>query len=210
MTAKNKRLLILLIVLLAILGVKHYLQNQNPVVINQTDTQGTQLAETTSTAAPTTAALSTSSEAPTIAVTTSQSEVPTSVERPQTLDELVSAGVLTEIVKNDKIVGWQSPAGLFYGLGSKEGNRVYHVFAHLVPDESKPIHSVFDTDQQGLIDLIDEAWQNRENGYSKAQSNGNRVYDIDMGRVIGTNGESEMRIVVKDGSTSIITAYPRR
>lgn len=208
MTAKNKRLLILLIVLLTILGVKHYLQNQDPIVIDKTVTQSTQPASSSS--VPKTASPETTSQAPTITLTTSQTETTTSAERPQTLDELVSAGVLAEVVKNDKVVGWQSPAGLFYGLGSKEGNRVYHVFAHLKPDDSKPIHSVFNTDQQGLIELIDEAWQNRQSGYSEAQSNGNRVYDIDMGRVIGTDGENEIRIVVKDGSTSIITAYPRR
>lgn len=126
------------------------------------------------------------------------------------IDDLVDVGLLEEITdKNNKVIGWKSKAGLFYGMGSKEGNRVYHVFAHLKPDESKPIHSVFNTDKAGLIVLIDEAWLKKDTGYTKAQSNGNRIYDIDMDRVIGTNDEEIIRIVIRDGTEKIITAYPK-
>ncbi len=128
----------------------------------------------------------------------------------ESIDDLVRLGLLEEIQKNGKVVGWESKAGLFYGMGSKEGNRVKHVFEHLKPNPNKPIHSVFDTDKAGLIELIDEAWNNRDGAYTKAQSNGNRIYDIDMGREIGTNGEYIIRIVVRDGSEKIITAYPKK
>ncbi len=128
----------------------------------------------------------------------------------ETIDDLVELGLLEEIVKNGKTVGWQSQAGLFYGMGSKEGNRVKHVFEHLKPNPNKPIHSVFETDKAGLIILIDEAWQKRDGAYTKAQSNGNRIYDVDMERRIGTNGEYIIRIVVRDGSEKIITAYPKK
>ncbi len=128
----------------------------------------------------------------------------------ETIDDLVELGLLEEITKNGKTVGWQSQAGLFYGMGSKEGNRVKHVFEHLKPNPDKPIHSVFETDKAGLIILIDEAWQKRDGAYTKAQSNGNRIYDVDMERRIGTNGEYIIRIVVRDGSEKIITAYPKK
>ncbi len=128
----------------------------------------------------------------------------------ETIDDLVKLGLLEEIKKDGKIVGWESNAGLFYGMGSKEGNRVKHVFEHLKPNPNKPIHSVFDTDKAGLIVLIDEAWNKRADAYTKAQSNGNRIYDVDMVRKIGTNGEHIIRIVVRDNSEKIITAYPKK
>ncbi len=128
----------------------------------------------------------------------------------ETIDDLVKLGLLEEIKKDGKIVGWESKAGLFYGMGSKEGNRVKHVFEHLKPNPNKPIHSVFDTDKAGLIKLIDEAWNKRDSAYKKAQSNGNRIYDVEMGREVGTNGEHIIRIVVRDNSEKIITAYPKK
>ncbi len=131
--------------------------------------------------------------------------------RPKDIAGLVEAGVLTEkLSESGEVIGWESNEGLFYGMGSKHGNRVLHVLEHLKPNPKKKKHSVFETDEQGLIELIDEAWSNRESGYTELQSNGNRIYDIDMGRKIGTEGQTEIRIVVKDGSESIITAYPRR
>ncbi len=129
-------------------------------------------------------------------------------EKAESIDDLVALGLLEEIKKDGAVVGWQSPAGIFYGMGSKHGNRLNHIFRHLEPDPNKPIHSVFDTDMAGLIALIDEAWQMRSAG--KLQSNGNRVYDVDMNRVIGTNGEARIRIVVRDGSDKLITVYPKK
>ncbi len=129
-------------------------------------------------------------------------------EKAESIDDLVALGFLEEITKDGKVVGWQSPAGIFYGMGSKHGNRLNHLFRHLEPDPDKPIHSVFDTDMAGLIELIDEAWQMRPAG--ELQSNGNRVYDVDMNRAIGTNGESRIRIVVRDGTEKLITAYPKK
>jgi hypothetical protein len=40
------------------------------------------------------------------------------------------------------------------------------------------------------------------------QANGYRAFDIPIGRVIGTRGETRIRIIVKDGTTNIITAFP--
>ena len=41
------------------------------------------------------------------------------------------------------------------------------------------------------------------------QGNGNVFYDIDMGRVIGTNNESVIRIITRGYTNEIITAFPK-
>ena len=56
------------------------------------------------------------------------------------------------------------------------------------------------------IGLIDEAWVNKGQGI--LQSNGNVLYDINMGKIIGTNGEDTIRIITKGYSNNIITAFP--
>ncbi len=100
---------------------------------------------------------------------------------------------------------WTSNEGLIYGQGSKDGNRVNHVLQHTQPDPSKPKHTVFNVDRSNLIGLIDEAWANRKNPLPSDPG----VYLVDMGRIIGTNGETQIRIVVVPGTNNIITAYPQ-
>ena len=101
---------------------------------------------------------------------------------------------------------WTSNEGVIYGQGSKQGNRVLHILEHLKPDASKPQHTVFDVDRSQLIGLIDEAWINK--GAGTMQANGNVYYEVDMGHVIGTNGETIIKIVTKGFTNEIITAYP--
>ena len=102
---------------------------------------------------------------------------------------------------------WRSTGGLVYGQGSAQGNRVLHVLEHLTPDPSKPLHTLFNVPRNQIIGLLDEAWAARQ-GTGVLQANGNRVFDIPMGRVVGTGGETRIRIVVRDGTTNVITAYP--
>lgn len=101
---------------------------------------------------------------------------------------------------------WTSNKGLVYGQGSKDGNRVKHVLQHTVPNDSKPLHTVYNVDKSEVIGLIDEAWVNKGQGI--LQSNGNVLYDINMGKIIGTNGEDTIRIITKGYSNNIITAFP--
>ncbi len=102
---------------------------------------------------------------------------------------------------------WTSPGGLVYGQGSKQGNRVKHVLDHLVPNPNKPVHSVFNVDRNKLIGLIDDAWAKRV-GPGVLQPNGNRVWTVDMGRAIGTNGQRHIQLVIEDGTMNVITAFP--
>jgi len=102
---------------------------------------------------------------------------------------------------------WRSTGGLVYGQGSAQGNRVLHVLEHLTPNPSKPLHTLFNVPRNQIIGLLDEAWAARQ-GAGVLQANGNRVFNIPMGRVVGAGGETNIRIVVRDGTTNVITAFP--
>jgi uncharacterized iron-regulated protein len=102
---------------------------------------------------------------------------------------------------------WKSPAGLIYGLDVKFGTRIKHVFAHAVPDLNKKTHTVFSVPQNKILELVDEAWLKRRAPLSSTIPGAYEVYLVNMGRVIGSQGENIMRIVVKPGSTNLITAY---
>ena len=103
---------------------------------------------------------------------------------------------------------WTSPGGLVYGQGSPHGNRVKHVLDHLVPNPNKATHSIFNVDRTKLIGLLDDAWTKKV-GPGVLQPNGNRVWTVDMGRVIGTSGERHIQLVIRDGTTNVITAFPK-
>ncbi|MBO5389206.1 MAG: hypothetical protein J6A59_13965 [Lachnospiraceae bacterium] len=101
---------------------------------------------------------------------------------------------------------WTSNAGLTYGQGSIHGNRVNHVIDHTHPNPSKPKHTVYNVDESNVIGLVDEAWVKKGQGI--VQGNGNVVYDIDMGKIVGTNGETHIRIVTDGYTNNIVTAFP--
>ena len=101
-----------------------------------------------------------------------------------------------------------SPGGLVYGADPKFGNRVDHVLDHTAPNPNKPVHSVFNVQGDDALKLVDEAWSNRT-GAGTLQANGNRTWTVDLGRAIGTNGQTSVQIVVRDGTSEIITAYPK-
>ncbi len=99
---------------------------------------------------------------------------------------------------------WTSPAGLVYTANSREGSRIKHVLAHTRPDTSKPLHSVFNTQGGSALDLVDEAWLKRGTEIRPG------VFEVDMNRVVGTVGETKIRLVVKPGTQEITTAFPIR
>lgn len=99
---------------------------------------------------------------------------------------------------------WTTPAGLDYGPGSVHGNRVKHVLDHAVPNPNKTTHSVFNVDRKEVLGLVDEAWLAR----SKPLPNDPGAYVVPMGRTVGTAGETNIKIIVRPGTTKIITAYP--
>lgn len=98
---------------------------------------------------------------------------------------------------------YQTPAGLIYGPGSKHGHWLTHVLQHGFPDATKKTHSVF-TSGSGALRTVDEAWLMR--GAPDPSDLGK--YVIPMGRTVGTGGETSVTVIVRPGTSQIITAYP--
>ncbi|MBF1264569.1 MAG: hypothetical protein HXM80_02570 [Neisseria sicca] len=66
---------------------------------------------------------------------------------------------------------------------------------------------MFSVSRKEVLPLIDEAWKKK----GMPLANDPRTYLVDMKRVIGTNGETKIRIVVQTkGSNQITTAYPQK
>ena len=112
---------------------------------------------------------------------------------------------------------WISPAGVVYETNQfcKEGSRISHVLAHtvdgyIVPGKlvPKPQHSLFSVSRSNVFELIDEAWQLKQ-GLGTLQGNGNRVWIVEISRQTGTQGQTKVMLVVKDGTNIIISAYPQ-
>lgn len=66
-------------------------------------------------------------------------------------------------------------------------------------------HTVFNVTGEKALALVDEAWALRR----KPLANDPVSFVVPMGRIVGTNGETRVRIVVsKVGGNEITTAYP--
>lgn len=129
-----------------------------------------------------------------------------------TLDPVLNNSVDQAAIAAGKLVfdpvtrSWTSPGGLEYGPRLfADGNAVNHVLDHLVPNSAKKRHTVFAVDRTKLIETIDEAFGKRDEGVLQGDY---RKFEVEMGRVIGTNGETRIRILILDGTRKVITAYP--
>lgn len=134
------------------------------------------------------------------------------------VDDETEPGRLTE-VRPDV---FESPAGLVYGPGSREGHRIDHVMRHAADDPERPVHGVFDGDREIILTLLDEAYriaQKRGPPVDVEQDDRRTVYTIDMERRVGfVGGESgrrdghpdatHIRLVLED--RNVITAFPLR
>lgn len=106
-----------------------------------------------------------------------------------------------------------SAAGIEYGKdwSGKFETRVAHVLAHTKEDATKKKHSVFlEKSRDGVLALLDEAWKKRGPPKREGGSRGRDVYDVPMGRVVGTDGEKAIKLVMEKDSATIVTAYPTR
>ncbi len=101
-----------------------------------------------------------------------------------------------------------SPQGLVYGYDRKFGNRVEHVLDHTSATPKYPKngpHTVFNVTGEKALALVDEAWALRR----KPLANDPVSFVVPMGRIVGTNGETRVQIVVsKVGGNEITTSYP--
>jgi RHS repeat-associated protein len=104
---------------------------------------------------------------------------------------------------------YRSPAGLDYGRGAAEGDRILHVVEHACENPSKTMHGVFDTGPKGILETVDEAWGRRDLAVSVNQQGARSTYIIPMERQVGFNaGEEYISITVEHGN-EVITAFPR-
>jgi hypothetical protein len=100
---------------------------------------------------------------------------------------------------------WQSPAGIIYGNDKKFGNTLNHMLTHMTPNPLKKNHTVFNVPENKIITLIDEAWILKGNPLPSDPY----AYLIDMKKIIGTQGETVIKIIVKEpGNSELLTAYP--
>ncbi len=100
---------------------------------------------------------------------------------------------------------WKSSAGLIYGEGlPNQVNRVEHVLMHTVPNPSKTVHTVFNVARDKVLGLVDEAWLAR--GAPVPGDPG--AFIVPMGRVVGTAGETAVKVIVMPGTSEILTSYP--
>jgi hypothetical protein len=116
---------------------------------------------------------------------------------------------------------FHSSSGLVF-KHNKYGNRLSHVMEHTTNDLAKPIHGVFNVGEGNLVGTLDEAWEIAQKGGDNVtktvQENGNVSYVIDMGREIGFEGGSKgsgdalskINIVVEQGSSDVVTAFPTK
>lgn len=115
-----------------------------------------------------------------------------------------TSGGAVELTFDKATRTWTTPAGLDYGQGSVQGNRVLHVLEHAEPNPAKTTHSVFSMDRNEILGAIDEAWLKK--GSPVVGDPG--AYVVPMGRAIGTSGETSIKIIVRPGTNQVITAYP--
>jgi hypothetical protein len=114
------------------------------------------------------------------------------------------------LVHNAGPCSFTSPGGLVWDMGSREGNRFAHVMEYLAENPNKPLHTVFDVQGSAdLVPLLDEAWL-AKGAYTVDPRSGNWNYVVDLGRKVGTTGETKILIAVKPGTSEVITAFPKR
>jgi len=121
----------------------------------------------------------------------------------------VTNAKLKRTTKNE----FTSPAGIRYGKdwSGKFESRIAHIMAHTRADTSKPKHSIFvEKNQEAIVALLDEAWKKRGPPERQTRGRGRDVFDVPMGRTVGTEGERRIRMVVEADSADIVTAYPVR
>jgi len=150
---------------------------------------------------------------------------PTSI--PKVAKEITDAGLKAGKLTLVSPGVWRSIGGLIYGTVKGTGqSRIEHVSEHLAlgfkKDKSgkllkdkdgnlvpKDKHSIFAIPPDKLLDTLDEAWAKKGLGKKVVQKSGRTAYEIDLGRPIGTSGETKILIVIEKGTTDeIVSAFP--
>lgn len=98
---------------------------------------------------------------------------------------------------------FESPAGVVYGPGPGGEHRLTHLLQHAYRDPLDDRHSVF-AEGRDVLKLIDEAFVKER----IPVPGDNAAFIVDMGDVIGSNGQERIRMVFYPGTNKIRTAYP--
>jgi hypothetical protein len=133
----------------------------------------------------------------------------------------------------------RSAKGLLYGIGSKQGTRMMHVIEHTKDNLTKPLHGIFKVDDiVGIIDdgweivqKIDKSKWNKNLKIGQSETIGDvtktldisgnitvELFTINMKKIIGISGGkfgdgsplNKLLICIKQGTSEIITAYPKK
>lgn len=118
---------------------------------------------------------------------------------------------------------WISPAGLRYAGKDPAGlTRVEHVLRHAADQPKRAgLHGVFDGGNDQALATVDEAWKLVKTKKIKPSEEGRTsAYTIPMGRRVGylggrtgaSRGKPPLKrvfIVVRTGTSEVITAFPR-
>lgn len=118
---------------------------------------------------------------------------------------------------------WVSPAGLKYKGKDPQGlTRVEHVLRHAADQPRRAgSHGVFDGGNDRALEIVDEAWKLAKQKKIKPKNEGRTsAYTIPMGRRVGYLGGQrgaqrknpalkKVFIVVRTGTSEVITAFPR-
>jgi RHS repeat-associated protein len=133
--------------------------------------------------------------------TAAQAEVTTSVRGKLPCPDVTKrAGILTKIGED----AWQSSGGLRYvGLDKNGLNRIEHVLQHV--DPAVPGKSVFNVPRNQILGLLDEAYVSSARVSVPGDS---AAFVTPMGRIVGTGGENALRLILKPGTSEVISAYP--
>jgi filamentous hemagglutinin len=78
------------------------------------------------------------------------------------------------------------------------------VLEHAEPNPNKPTHTVFSMDRKDILGVVDEAWLKK--GSPVVGDLG--AYVVPMGRVVGTAGETNIKVIVRPGTNAVLSAYP--
>lgn len=120
----------------------------------------------------------------------------------------------------------ESPAGLVYEMGPGGEHRIDHILRHAQDDPSRPVHSVFEAERDGILALLDEAYElvlaesKRVRKESDPERDWRTEYTVDMQREIGYEGGRSGRRkdfprlrrlkLILDNGNEVVTAYPCR
>ena len=75
-------------------------------------------------------------------------------------------------------------------------------------ESAKDFHAVFSVSRSEVLPLLDEAWLSVQAQGLETVQGDTYAYVVNMGRVIGTAGETNLRLVIEPGTSKVITAYP--